>query len=288
MLAELEGRVAVVTGAASGIGRALAARCGAEGMSVVAVDVEEPRLAATAAELAASGIEVHPEVCDVADADAVDALARRVLERHGRVDLVCNNAGVAGGGAIAEASLATWRWTLGVNLWGVVHGLRAFLPAMIARGEGHVVNTASIAGHVCSPGMGPYNASKFAVVAISETLHQEMLRDGTGVGVTCLCPGFVATDILDSERNRPEPLLDATPPGSGLDEQTRAAVADAYAAQLDPAVVAELVLDAVRTGAFWVFTDDVFDDLVAARHAEIRERRTPPLHPHIAERLLAP
>ncbi|RMH79235.1 MAG: SDR family NAD(P)-dependent oxidoreductase, partial [Actinomyces sp.] len=174
------------------------------------------------------------------------------------------------------------------NLWGVVHGLRAFLPAMIARGEGHVVNTASIAGHVCSPGMGPYNASKFAVVAISETLHQEMLRDGTGVGVTCLCPGFVATDILDSERNRPEPLLDATPPGSGLDEQTRAAVADAYAAQLDPAVVAELVLDAVRAGAFWVFTDDVFDDLVAARHAEIRERRTPPLHPHIAERLLAP
>ncbi len=286
MLEDLQGRVAVVTGAASGIGRALTERLARESMTVVAVDVEEPRLATTVAEVRAAGGDVVPAVCDVADADAVTALADRVVDDHGRVDLVCNNAGVAATGALAELSLSTWRWTLGVNLWGVVHGVHAFLPHLLARGEGHIVNTASIAGHVCSPGMGPYNVSKFAVVALSETLHQEMLRDDTGVGVSCLCPGFVATDILDSERNRPEPLADPAGAGSGFDEETRAAIADAYAAQLDPAVVAGLVVDAVRSGAFWVFTDDVFDDLVAARHAEIRERRTPPLHPHIAERLL--
>ena len=205
---ELAGRVAVVTGGASGIGRALAERFAAESMRVVVADVEEPPLNETVRSIRDGGGEATAAVCDVASWPSVQALRDATLEAYGPADVLCNNAGVASTGNMADASLKTWEWCLGVNLWGVIHGCRAFLPAMIERGSGHVVNTASILGHMISAGLGPYNVSKHGVVALSETLHAEMAAAETGVGVTCLCPGIVSTNIMDSDRNRPERLLD--------------------------------------------------------------------------------
>src|SRR4051794_5426699 len=186
-----EGRTAVVTGAASGMGRAFAERFGALGMHVVLADVEEPRLVEVAASMRESGIEVLPVVTDVADGSSVDALAAKAFDTYGAVHVLCNNAGVGGGGPLAQLTTQHWEWVLGVNVWGVIHGLRAFLPTMIESGEeGHIVNTASMAGMIAGPMMGPYNATKFAVVAISETLHAEMTMNSTNIGVSVLCPGF--------------------------------------------------------------------------------------------------
>lgn len=289
---DLAGKVAVVTGGASGIGRALAEKFAAEGMKVVVADIEEPRLNEVVEAIRADGGEAIGVVVDVSSADSVAALHAAATAAFGPADVVCNNAGVGGGGAIAEASIQTWEWTLGVNLWGVIHGLRTFLPDMIEAGAGHIVNTASIAGHISSAGMGPYNATKFAVVTISETLHQEMLADETGVKVSCLCPGFVATNILTSERNRPERLMDAQgllPSGdapSALDDMGGLdAISEIYAAQLSPTVVADLVVDAIRAGDFWIFTDDKFEDAIRARHDHIQERRTPQANAHLGEKL---
>ena len=288
----LTGRVAVVTGGASGIGRAVAQAFAAEGMRVVVADIEQPPLAETAAAIAAAGGEVLAVPCDVADWGSVEGLRDACTSAWGPADVVMNNAGVAGGASISAIDLADWEWTLGVNLWGVIHGVKAFLPAMLERGSGHIVNTASIAGHLTSTGMGAYNTSKHAVSGFTETLQQEMLEGDTGVGVTCLCPGFVATNIMTSERNRPErhrspgPDLDGdrligTGPGD-----LGSAVADAYAAQLDPAVVAGQVVDAIRHNRFWVFTDDLADGMIRARHADIENHGTPARRPHLLELML--
>jgi len=174
-----------------------------------------------------------------------------------------------------------------VNLWGVIHGVKAFLPAMIDRGSGHMVNTASIAGHLTSTGMGAYNTSKHAVSGFTETLQQEMVEAQTGVGVTCLCPGFVATNIVNSERNRPERHQEGGPDlGSGAVAPLadgRSAIADAYAAQMQPGVVAGQVIRAIRENQFWLFTDDLGDDLIRQRHADIETRTTPGPRAHLIE-----
>lgn len=280
---DLAGRVAVVTGGASGIGRALAERFAAESMRVVVADVEEPPLNETVDSIRSAGGEATAAVCDVSSWSSVAALRDAVAEAYGPADVLCNNAGVAGTGEISAASLNTWEWCLGVNLWGVVHGCRAFLPAMIERGSGHVVNTASILGLMTSVGLGPYNVSKHGVVALSETLHAEMLASDTGVGVTCLCPGLVSTNIMDSERNRPERLFDGADRGTwdsvatagGADSDARAAVRELYSHALRPAAVADLVVDAIAAGQLWLFTDGDFDSVIAARHRDIEARRTP-------------
>lgn len=279
----LAGRVAVVTGGASGIGRALARRFAAESMMVVVADVEEPPLHETVTGITADGGEAAGVVCDVSSWPSVEALREACVEAFGPADVLCNNAGVAATGVVAELSLESWEWCLGVNLWGVIHGCRAFLPAMIERGSGHVVNTASILGHISSSGLAPYNVSKHGVVALSETLHAEMLTAGTGVGVTCLCPGLVSTNILDSERNRPEWLLDGTGDGSwdsgavavGADDDARAAVRELYSHALEPAAVADMVVRAILADQFWLFTDGDFDAALAARHRDIEARRRP-------------
>ena len=216
---DLEGKVAVVTGGASGIGRAMAAQFAADGMQVVIADVEAAALEATSGELGVVGVQT-----DVGDAASVQALADHVCDRFGTVHVLCNNAGVGGGGQIADLTLADWKWVLDVNLWGVIHGLHSFLPRILANPDGgHVVNTASMAGLFASAGMGPYNATKFAVVAISETLSKELQAAGSSVGVSVLCPGFVRTNIFDSQRNRPDALRNATK-----------AVGDARSAQRHP------------------------------------------------------
>jgi len=190
---DLAGKVAVITGAASGIGLALSRRLGADGMRVMMADVEEPALAAAARSLAAEGIETATAVTDVSDAESVDALARATLERFGAMHVVCNNAGVAGGGLAWQVPLPTWNWIVGVNLFGIVHGIRSFVPHLVAQGEGHVVNTASVAGLLAGPWMSPYNATKAAAVAVTESLYHELAAIESG-----LDPAIIATAVRDA------------------------------------------------------------------------------------------
>ncbi len=278
---ELAGRVAVVTGAASGMGRSFALRFARAGMHVVLADVEEPRLDAAVAEVAGvGGGDALGVVTDVSDGEAMDRLAAETFDRFDAAHVVCLNAGVGAGGPTWELSTRDWEWVLGVNLWGVIHGLRVFLPRLVDQDEGHVVTTASIAGLTSHPQMGPYNASKHAVVTITETLYHELAQHAPGVGVSCLCPGLVNTGILESDRNRPEPLRNTAPrQRTAGEEERRAAIFDVYKAALGPDDVAEMVLDAVVERRFWVLTDGAHDHTIAARHADIQARRNPEVNP---------
>jgi NAD(P)-dependent dehydrogenase (short-subunit alcohol dehydrogenase family) len=250
----LEGKVAVVTGAASGIGRALAAAWAAEGMRVVMADVEAPALTDAASALRATGAEVLEVVTDVRDAAQVEALAERAVAAYGGVHVACNNAGVARSGlAMWDGPLAAWEWTLGVNLWGVIHGMRAFVPRMIAQGEGHVVNTASLAGLTASGILGPYAVSKYAVVGLSEELYLNLQMLGAPVGVSVLCPGPVSTGIVTAERNGPAELRATTlDPGAAMIHD---ALAQMIRQGLEPREVAAAVVAAVKAGRFYVVAD---------------------------------
>lgn len=256
---ELAGRVAVVTGGASGIGKAMAARFAAAGMHVVIADVEEGPLGATADELGVVAVRT-----DVSDAASVQALADEVVARFGTAHVLCNNAGVGGGGRISTLTLNDWKWVLDVNLWGVVHGLHSFLPLLLANDEGgHVVNTASMAGLSAWPGIGPYNASKYAVVGISETLALELAD--SPVGVSVLCPGVVNTNIFESQRNRPAELRN---PSRNLG--ARAANSQVVGMSgIDPSVVADAVYDAIVDDRFWIITHPELLEHVQARTASL-------------------
>jgi NAD(P)-dependent dehydrogenase (short-subunit alcohol dehydrogenase family) len=258
---ELAGRVAVVTGGASGIGLALARRFAAERMRVVSGDVEEPALKLAVDELSDGGADVIGVPTDVTDPDQVEELARTAERRFGALHVACNNAGVAAGGLSWESPLETWQWVIGVNLWGVIHGIRAFVPRIIEQDAGHVVNTASVAGLVAAPFMGPYNASKHAVVAISETLHHELALMAPHVKVSVLCPAWVNTRIGESERNRPASLAIER---SNQESLMQSALAGFLANGLDPAAVAERVHDAIRNDRFWVLTHDDEDAWMTA------------------------
>jgi NAD(P)-dependent dehydrogenase (short-subunit alcohol dehydrogenase family) len=261
---ELEGRVSVITGGASGIGLALARRFAGEGMRIVIGDVEQPALEKAVAELQEGGADVIGVPTDVTDPDQVEELARAAERQFGGIHLACNNAGVAAGGLSWVAPLETWQWVIGVNLWGVIHGIRAFVPRIIEQSAGHVVNTASVAGLVAAPFMGPYNASKHAVVAISETLHHELALMAPHVKVSVLCPGWVNTRIGESDRNRPARLDVERPEQESV---MRSALSGFLANGLDPAEVADRVHDAVRADRFWVLTHDREDSWMAAvRH----------------------
>ena len=252
----LQGKTAVVTGAGSGMGRAFAERFARAGMNVVLADVEVPKLDDAVAGIVATGAQAIGVVTDVTDGDAVDRLRDAAIERFGRVHVLCNNAGVAGTGPSGGKFVteAEWRWVIDVNLWGVIHGHRAFLPHIVEHGDGHIVNTASMAGHF--PGHSAYTASKWAVVGITEGLFHDPRLKAAGVGVSCLCPGWVNTAIIDSARNRPEwaaPELgvEATP----MEEMMQAFVRDQLRSGMEPDKVADLVHDAILGNRFWVFTD---------------------------------
>ncbi len=267
--------MAVVTGGASGIGRALAERFAAEGMKVVLADVEEGPLAATAAEMTVAGATVLAVRTDVAVLADVEALAERAWSSYGGVHVLCNNAGVGGGGLSWEVSDAEWHWVLGVNLWGVIHGVRTFVPRMLAGGdEGHVVNTASVAGLSTAPGMGSYNVSKFGVVALSEVMHHELAMLGAKLKVSVLCPAWVNTRIADADRNRPAEA--SSPNGANpAFEAMRDMVRNAVASGLPPAQVAEMVLGAIRDERFYVLTHPDFLPLLRHRMESILEGENP-------------
>ena len=274
---ELREKVAVITGAASGIGRAVAERCAGAGMKVVLADVEESALVAAERAFKDAGADVLGVRTDVSRADEVEALAGRAVERFGAVHLVHNNAGVAAGGLMWELPLADWKWVLGVNLWGVIHGVRTFVPLMLAQGdEGHVVNTASLAGLTSTPFLGPYSVSKHGVVTLSETLLKELAMQGAKVKVSVLCPGLVRTRIGESGRNRPAQLEhERDDDASAVDAMSSGAFQQLVEAGMDPAAVADQVLEAVRQERFWVLTHPELDQAIRSRADDILERRNP-------------
>ncbi len=254
----LRGRVAVITGGASGIGRALAERFASEGARLVVGDVEAPALAAAGEELRAGGAEVAEVVTDVTDPAAVEALADAAYDRFGVVHVVCNNAGVVSTGPSWEQSLEDWRWVLDVDLWGVIHGVRTFVPRMLAGGEpGHIVNTASIAGLLPFPNVAPYDVAKAGVVALSEALHEELRAAGASIGVSVLCPGVVPTRIAESGRNRPGGAMPAQ-----LDIATQRTLPPTA---LTPAQIADQVHDAVVGDRFWIVTHDPYREWITRR-----------------------
>jgi NAD(P)-dependent dehydrogenase (short-subunit alcohol dehydrogenase family) len=269
---DLAGKVAVITGGASGIGLAMARRFAAEGMRLVLADIERPVLASAGEELAATGAEVLTVPTDVSVAADVAALAATTLEHFGDAHLVCNNAGVGSRGLpIADLPLEDFAWVVGVNLFGVIHGIQAFLPHLRANGVGHIVNTSSISGLYHRPRMGPYNASKAAVVALSETLRFELDAEGSGVGVSVLCPSWVRTNITTSDRNRPERFAYALESAQMADIAVYKAKRREQLATIaiDPAAVAAQVCHAVRTDRFYVLTHPESVDGFAERAARI-------------------
>ena len=245
---DLVGRTAFITGAASGIGHALAKAFTQAGMNVMLADIEPDALEAAASSLRKTGATIGSVVCDVADPASVANAAQAAIDMFGRVHVVCNNAGVGGGSGIDDIALDTWRWVIDVNLMGVLHGIKAFLPHIRAHGEGgHFVNTASMAGLNTGLGFSPYVASKFAVVAMSEGLAKQVAP--LGIGVTVLCPGFVRTRIWESARNRPARYGPASAAGPLLKQ-----LAELGAAGLDPDDVAAQVVAAIRANELYVFT----------------------------------
>jgi NAD(P)-dependent dehydrogenase (short-subunit alcohol dehydrogenase family) len=257
------GKTAVITGAASGIGFALAERFGRAGLNVVMADIEVDALNAAEQKIAGLGVATLAVPTNVSDEAAVGALAASAVDRFGAIHLVCNNAGVASRADPWFGPVSAWKWVLGVNLWGVIHGIRAFLPVLAGQGEGHIVNTASIAGLL--PGLAAaYDASKHAVVAISEDLYRAVQTAGLPIGVSVLCPGWVRTGIADADRNWPSALGEVPPPPLTA-EVTVPILQRAIETGAEPAAVADVVWDAVSAGRFWVFTDPQFVEIAARR-----------------------
>jgi len=264
-----EDRTAVITGGASGIGLATAERLGREGMNLVIADIEERVLVTEVARLQADGFRAIGVVTDTADFESVKAMAAAATAEFGDIHLLFNNAGVGGGGPMLEPDdMDVWDWTLGVNLYGVIHGIKAFGPGMVAHGHPcHIVNTASMAGLLPTPSLGVYTASKYAVVAMSETLALETQE--TSLGVSVLCPGFVRTGIADSDRNLPEHMVKQLDEPTEEGEMMRAAMRDLIAGGLPPAQVADLVYESVKNGTFYILPHPQFASQVITRAANI-------------------
>ena len=269
-LPQTEGRVAVVTGAGSGIGRAMVVHFVERGMAVAAADIDAAAVAETAA---LAGGDVIAMGVDVADAAAVDALADAAYGEWGAVHLLCNNAGVFQAGLSWQRSLADWEWALGVNLWGIIHGVKSFVPRMIEGGDdGHVVNTSSVAGFVAAPFSGPYNVSKVAAFSMSETLAHDLAAVGARLGASVLCPSSIRTGIAHTDKVRP---------GGPRDEGDDAAFVRESLFQItetgiDPAEVPPIVLAGIAAGDFLIATKPSYRDQLDTRFAALRDRQLPP------------
>jgi NAD(P)-dependent dehydrogenase (short-subunit alcohol dehydrogenase family) len=259
-LPDLRGKVAIVTGGASGIGRGIATELVAEGMRVIVADIEEDVLRQTAGELGATPVAV-----DVSDLDSVRALAKEATSRFGTVHVVCNNAGIGPLAPIAELTMDDWRWIIGVNLYGVIHGVQTFLPILSANPDGgHIVNTASMAGLVATPRLGAYSVTKYGVVALTEVLAAELEAAGSAVGASVLCPGTVRTNIGTSSRNRPEHLPDA-----GLIDVDISLEENPRFRWITPEDAGAVVVRAIKGGDLYALTHPDWYPMVQQRHESI-------------------
>ena len=271
---ELKGKVAAVTGAASGLGRSMALAFAAEGMDLALADVDEVNLSSVLDEVMAKGVRAITIKVDVANAQQLEVFRDQTLTRLGGVHVVCNNAGVSPLGAVWENTPADWQWILGVNLWGVIHGVRAFMPHLLEQDEGHIVNTASVAGLISPPGSGAYNVTKHGVVALSESLHHDLRERNSRVGVSVLCPAYVPTGIVDSERSRPKDL-----PVSNKSEQTLAREAMLRKAvtsgKISADQVAQAVVAAIKEERFYILTHPRIKGAIQARMEDILNDRAP-------------
>lgn len=278
MLTEFEGKVAVVTGAASGIGKAMCERFAQEGMKVVLADIENDALREAGRDIERHGVEVLTVRTDVAQPDQVSGLAEATLDRFGKVHVVCNNAGVFAGGRIWDAIGTDWEWVLGVNVMGVLHGIRAFVPTMLEQNEpAHVVNTCSMAGLINMPLSGVYNVSKHAALSLTETLYHDLQSLGTPVGVSALCPELIRTGIGRSERNRPAHLKRGDEEGTPEQEMVEAAIKASIDTGLDPKAMADRVFEGIRNDTFYLLAEEggSWDRACQIRLDDIRERRNP-------------
>jgi NAD(P)-dependent dehydrogenase (short-subunit alcohol dehydrogenase family) len=273
---QLKGNVAVVTGAASGIGLAMSQAFAAEGMKLVMSDIEGDRLESAANALRANGADVLTVRANVAKAEEVEALANATFDHHGAAHIVCNNAGVEVLGQVWEHTLDDWRWVMDVNLWGVIYGQHYFLPRMMQQGgEGHIVNTASMAGLTTSPFMSVYDVTKFGVMALSEATYKDLQVAGSPIGVTVVCPGLIRTEILHADRNRPEERAE-TPQYSEATQAFRKNFRAILEGGYGPEEVARQVVEAVKGGQFYCIPaqEQIFQGALA-RFDDIRERRNP-------------
>jgi NAD(P)-dependent dehydrogenase (short-subunit alcohol dehydrogenase family) len=271
---DLKDKVAVVTGAASGLGRSMALAFAAEGMHLALADVDEAGLKETQEGAIRRGVRTFTMRVDVSKATELDAFAARTLAALKAIHVVCNNAGVSPLGAAWETSVADWQWILGVNLWGVIHGIRAFTPHLLAQNEGHIVNTASVSGLISPPGSGAYNVTKHAVVTLSESLYHDLRERKSAVGVSVLCPAYVPTRITESERNRPSDL-----PVSEKSRETLARQAMLKKAvssgKISADQVAQTVVAAVKEERFYILTHARIKGAIQARMQDILEERAP-------------
>ncbi len=267
---QFEGRVAVVTGAASGIGLATATRFAQRGMRLVLADIETDALDAAVAQLFAAGHEVIGVPTDVSKLDQIERLANETIAEYGSVNVIHNNAGVVRAGTLEELTIEDWEWVLGVDLWSVIYGVKVFLPLIKEAGEGHVLNTASTAGLQATANIGPYNVSKFGVVALTETLRLELQGDRSPIGASVLCPGAVQTLICDSGRNREATGVASAEP-SATDDAFREAAVKITGAGLDPSEVADMVLAGIERNDFWIVTHPGWLDVIGERAALMRE-----------------
>jgi len=269
-------RVAVVTGGASGIGRAMALRFAREGMKIVLADIELDALERTQAEFKAMGHAVLGVHTDVSKAGDVETLAERALHAFGAVHIVCNNAGVAPGGLLWEHTTKDWEWAMGANVWGVIHGVRVFAPILLSQEtEGHIVNTASVAGLLSLPGMGLYCLTKHAVVTLTECLHHDLAAHSEKVRCSVLCPAYVPTRISESERNRPAPLREerkSSEEDLAREEQLRHAV---RSGRISAEQVADMVLEAVRSERFYILPHQKIKAAIETRMQDILLERVP-------------
>lgn len=258
---DFTGKTAVITGAASGIGQAVALKCADQGMNLVLSDIDETNLAGTLASAEAKGVKAITVRTDVSNSDSVMALANKAFETFGAVHLLFNNAGVMANGMTWEHDLKDWQWLLGVNLFGVIHGIHAFVPRMIAQDEpARVINTASIAGFLDAPVNGLYGVSKHAVVSLSETLHYELEMTQSKVRASVLCPGPVKTAIVDADRNRPAELAVEVDDPQGVEDFKKYVRDGIEANGMSPAELADIIFDRIEKDMFWIFPHPEFKD----------------------------
>lgn len=273
---DFKGKVAVITGAASGIGRGITERCVQAGMRVVLADIEEASLAKAESELRALGGDVLSHKTDVSKRSEVEMLARRALDAFGQVHLLFNNAGVAAGGAPWEATWNDWEWVIGVNLWGVIHGVKVFTPLMLAQNtECHIVNTASAAGVIVGGGSAPYSVTKHAVVALSESLYLTLQQRNSLVKVSVLCPGLVRTNIVDAERTRPAALHNEPVEMTPAMQAGRAALKAAMEASMPPLEVADIVFAAIEKQQFYILTHPEWTEVIQLRTDKLLRMENP-------------